>query len=709
MTDRNPQPGAQEPDYGEFATRVQSSVERLCAELAESWRVGQRPDLRGYLERLAPEERSLGLIRLLRVELQARRERGEEASEEEYRQQYPEESEAISLAFSTRGQAGVNTEAEVGWSVVTPDPHMFEATQIDASPRVLPDDGKSPWKPGMMLGGFRLERLLGQGGFGEVWKGLDTRLGWEVAIKLLRPKHLNTVHQRTFFEEARKLAALRLQGARVLEVLSADESAGWPYLVTRYLPGGTLRGWMRERPRDWQEASRVVSELAETLQMTHRQQIYHRDIKPENVLLDGAGQVYLADFGLATSEDQQVRVGLATGGTWGYAAPEQCERGVTGGRTDIYALGVLLYEWLTGRLPGPNDRGLHARWLQQPTLRAQPPRELNEDVPEEVQEICLAMLEKDFDQRKITAGDVARRLRGVLAGEPSPAREKRAGQTWVPKVLLGVTAAVLLAAVVTVAIWRSGEGGGTAVNAGTVTEGSAPAAAVVVPGERNSRSEEPLPEAARNLIQPISEFHHSRKWQGTLPVPPGLLNFPGRRDHLLFLVTPDDRKVLLTTAYPQFLPFAMFREKPLQEAQWRMSLDSYEGWCGFFYNWREVTAPQGGLEFMALMMYSTRPDDLPRQIYVAHALWKYDPKAGDIRWVGVPDPRRVFVNGVPPEEFKLTLRFNQGRLAGFLLDDQWEACPAADPPENPVVEGPFGLVLQGGAVQLSEPLLKFQP
>jgi hypothetical protein len=64
---------------------------------------------------------------------------------------------------------------------------------------------------------------------------------------------------------------------------------------------------------------------------------------------------------------------------------------------------------------------------------------------------------------------------------------------------------------------------------------------------------------------------------------------------------------------------------------------------------------------------------------------------------------------VPPEEFKLTLRFNQGRLAGFLLDDQWEACPAADPPENPVVEGPFGLVLQGGAVQLSEPLLKFQP
>jgi hypothetical protein len=353
---------------------------------------------------------------------------------------------------------------------------------------------------------------------------------------------------------------------------------------------------------------------------------------------------------------------------------------------------------------------LHARWLQQPLLRPQPPRELNEDVPEPVQQICLAMLEKDFDQRRITAGDVARRLREVLAGEPSPAREERASETWIPKVLLlGATAAVLLAVVVTAAIWRSGAGGPTPVNAGTATEGSAPAAAVVVPRERQSKSEEPLPEVARNLIQPMSESHHSRKWQGALPVPPGLLNFPGRREHLLFLVTPDDRKVLLTTAYPQFLPFSMFREQPLQEVQWLMSLDSYEGWCGFFYNWREVTAPQGGLEFMALMMYSTRPDDLPQEVYVAHALWKYDPKAGDIRWVGVPDPRRVFVNGVPPEEFKLTLRFNQGRLAGFLLDDQWEPCPTADPPTNPGVEGPFGLVLQGGAVQLSEPLLKFQP
>jgi serine/threonine protein kinase len=726
----------EQSDGGAEATRVQSPVERLCSEFAANWRSGRRPDLDSFLNRLPPDERSSGLVNLLRIEVQARRERGEEASEEEYRQRFPEASDAISIAFSTRGQTEEKTWAEIEWSLATPALERLEPTQLDPdqrdvvqrdvdqvqpvpvppAQRRVPLEEPSPWRAGVMLGSYRLEEFLGRGGFGEVWKGRDTLLYRSVAIKLLRPKHLNSAHHTAFFAEGQKLEMLRRQGARVLEVLSADVCAGWPYLVTRYLPGGTLERRIRERPRDWREACRVVAELAETLGLTHAQQVYHRDIKPANVLLDEQGQVYLADFGLATSEEQQVREGPSTGGTWCYKAPEQgvAAAGITGGRTDIYALGVVLYEWLTGRRPGLPDRVLHEQWLADPELRAQPPRELNGEVPEEVQAVCLAMLEKDDKKRNITAGDVARRLRGVLVNAECrilPTERPRA--SWNPKVLLGATLAVLLALPATLYIgrdigrgWWGGERTASTESAGS---GGQRSVAIVAGENRQPEAEEPLPEVARNLIQPISEFHHARKWQGALPVPPGLLNFPGRRDHGLFLVTPDDRKVLLTTAYPQFLPFSMVCEKPLQEVQLQIAPDDYDLWCGFFYNFREVPTLQGGVEFMGLLMYSTAPINLPREVYVVHALWRIDPKAGGLRWDGAPVPQRVFSDERSPEEFQLTLRLTEGRLTEFLLNQKWYACPVTDPPGNPIVGGPMGLVLQGGSVQLSPPRLKFQP
>jgi serine/threonine protein kinase len=702
-------------------TQRQSPVERLCAELAESWRMGRRPELRGFLERLAPDERSSGLVRLLRVELQARRERGEEASEEEYRQQYPEEAEAISLAFSTRGQTGVNTEVEVEWSVATPVPNMFEPTQIDPAQQPSRVEDESPWEPGMMLGGFRLEKMLGRGGFGEVWKGLDTRLGWDVAIKLLRPKHLNTEHQRTFFEEARKLAAMRLQGARVLEVLGANETEGWPYLVTRYLSGGTLRGQMRERPRDWQEASRVVADLAETLQMTHRQQIYHRDIKPENVLLDERGQVYLADFGLATSEDQQVREGLAIGGTWAYAAPEQCLQGISGGRTDIYALGVLFYEWLTGRCPGPSERDLHVRWLQQPTLRAQPPRELNEDVPEELQEICLAMIEKDFDQRKITAGDVARRLRRVLAPEHSAAASLIESQkSRVSGRLVGTVGVALLGCLGAVALWSAGTGDGPdmgrgrgpdaeqGAEAGRGEPPANPPAVAGSSGERPSEPEEPLPSMARGLIQPLGQRSHLIRWKGGLELTPGLLDFPSRRPQRQFLVVPDGDTLMLQSEYPQFLPLALSLDHQLREVSWEMETDQWLGF-GFFYNFRPSVGPDSAAEFAALMFFTTHPPELLPEVYAVHRQFRIDPTRGLVEDLGGQDHTRLFAERPAPQTFRIRFRFREGRLASILVNDELYAIPEGTLPMNDLVGGPLGVVLRRGHVVLSQPKLEFEP
>ena len=710
----------QQSDGGGEPTRVQSRVERLCGEFAENWCSGSRPDLDSFLQRLPREEQSSGLMNLLRIEVQARRERGEEASEQEYRQRYPAASDAISIAFSTRGQSGENTRAEVEWSVATPAQETFVPTQIDPDQmdpvqgqpgqRRLPVEDPSPWQAGVMLGCYRLEEFLGRGGFGEVWKGWDTLLHRPVAIKLLRPKHLNSPYQSSFFAEGQKLEVLRRQGAAVLEVLSADVIAGWPYLVTRFLPGGTLERRIRERPRDWREACRVVAELAETLGLTHAQQIYHRDIKPANVLLDEQGQVYLADFGLATSEEQQVREGPTTGGTWCYKAPEQGETaaGITGGRTDIYALGVVLYEWLTGRRPGLENSVLHEKWLAQPESRAQPPRELNGEIPDEVQAVCLSMLDKDVTKRNITAGDVARRLRGVLE-PPQPIGQARPViKSALPVWLLAVAGSLLLVLLVGVltlpSIVRSNaphavpdDFAGRSIRVGLASLDSPPSV-------EQPAVEELAP--GRMLIAEGSAAHR-RKWQGGRAVPPGLLRFRNRREEQRSFLIPDGEWLLLKSDYPQFIPFALTAERNLRRVTWRMRADRFDGW-GFFYNWREL--PSGKVEFGGLLFHMTHPENEVPKIWAHQTLFGVDELQAMVSPIRPFWQQEMFHETPPPQDFEISLRFVAGELTTLEINGIAVniAMNPADFAAIGSVRAPFGFVLQKSAVELTSPQLEFE-
>lgn len=715
----------QQSDGGAEPTRVQSRVESLCGEFAENWCSGSRPDLDSFLQRLPREQRSSALMNLLRIEVQARRERGEEASEQEYRQRYPEASDAISIAFSTRAQTEVDTRAEVEWSVTptaleTLSPIQIDPGQRDAARvqpvrvpparRRVPAEDPSPWRTGVMLGCYRLEEFLGRGGFGEVWKGWDTLLHRPVAIKLLRPIHLNSPYQTSFFAEGQKLELLRRQGARVLEVLSADVSAGWPYLVTRYLPGGTLERRIRERPRDWREACRVVAELAETLGLTHAQQIYHRDIKPANVLLDEQGQVYLADFGLATSEEQQVREGPASGGTWCYKAPEQGEQagGITGGRTDIYALGVVLYEWLTGRRPGLENIVLHEKWLARPESRAQPPRELNGDVPEEVQAVCLAMLEKDVTKRNITAGDVVRRLRGVMEPPQPIGKAQPVIASTVPRRLLAVAGSLLLAVLVGVVavstIFRSNAGravpddfAGSPIRAGLASLDAPP------PVEQPA-AEEFAP--GRMLVAEGSAAHR-RKWQGGRAVPPGLLRFRNRREEQRCFLIPDGEWLLLKSDYPQFIPFALTAERNLRRVTWRMRTDDFDGW-GFFYNWREL--PSGKVEFGGLLFHMTYPENEVPKIWAHQTLFGVDELQAMVSPIRPFWQQEMFEKTPPPQDFEISLRFDAGELTTLEINGVAVniAMNAEDFGAIGSVRAPCGFVLQKSAVELMSPQLEFE-
>ena len=696
-------------------TRVQSPVERLCVEFAENWRGGSRPDLDSFLERLPPSERSSALINLLRIEVQARRERGEEASAEEYRQRYPDASDAISLAFTTQPQARANTQAEADWSVATPALQTLDATQFDPNPVQEVPAPESPWQSGMMLGNYRLEERLDRGGFGEVWKGWDTNLHSTVAIKLLLPKWLNTCYHRQFFEDGQKLRALQQEGAQVVRVLAADDCQGWPYLVSEFLSGGNLQRWMSRQPRNWREAVRVVADLAKTLKLTHARQIYHRDIKPKNVLLDDRGQVYLADFGLAISEDQLAQEGLSTGGTWAYSAPEQAELGIAEGRCDIYSLGVVLYEWLTGRWPGPAEKKLHQQWLRQTAIRAQPLRELNEEIPEELQAICLEMLEKDYRKRNITAGDVERRLRAVLetgcdiGRQEIERRVEAEKQPWHWRgVLVAAGIAVMLGGVALVGLTNRWSDGANRRGQETGEMERTPEVKVVVAERNDTEAEEPLPEMARRLIQPVGQRGHLRRWQGHLELTPGLLDFARRRDFRQFLVIPPGDALLLQSDFPQFLPFGLSTEKPLRQVSWQMETDEFQGF-GFFYNFRENAGSNGETQFAGLMFYTLRPPELIPEFYGMHRQFRIDPLTGEVETLGGQDNTRLFQGRAAPLRFRVTLRFQRGRLTAFQVNDELYAIPEGSPQMNDVVGGPYGVMLRRGIMYLSQPKMEFEP
>jgi len=257
-------------------------------------------------------------------------------------------------------------------------------------------------QPGQTIGPYRILNQVGQGGMATVYRAYHSAMDRYVAIKLL-PRQLAESPEFTgrFRQEARTIA--RLEHAHILPVHDYGESDGYTYLVMRYLEAGTLKDRLQQAALPLPEVDRLFTQLADALDYAHAQGIVHRDVKPSNVLLDARLNVFLTDFGIAKllQGDANFTSTGAMIGTPAYMSPEQALGQPVDQRSDIYSLGVILYEMVTGRVPFEADTPL-AVILKHVNAPLPLPSSVKPGLPANIEKVLLKVLAKDPAERYAT-------------------------------------------------------------------------------------------------------------------------------------------------------------------------------------------------------------------------------------------------------------------------------------------------------------------
>jgi serine/threonine-protein kinase len=272
---------------------------------------------------------------------------------------------------------------------------------------------------GHQLGQYEITALLGKGGMAAVYRARQVSMKRDVAIKVIESEQAQTSgFVKRFEREVETIASL--SHAHILKVFDYGQHDGTVYLVMELLTGGSLADLIAKGPLPLDHAARMLDQIASALDYAHRRGIIHRDLKPQNVMLDEDGNAFLSDFGIAKiMSGEQVATMTAAGavmGTPAYMAPEQWKSEPVDARTDIYALGIILFEMLAGKLPFNADTAfgmMHKHVNEQPPIR-----NLGPEFPVGIERVLTTALAKNPEQRYSSAGEMSAGFKAALAGQP---------------------------------------------------------------------------------------------------------------------------------------------------------------------------------------------------------------------------------------------------------------------------------------------------
>ncbi|MFO0868916.1 MAG: protein kinase [Pirellulales bacterium] len=464
-------------------------LERLRAEQVRRWQLGQRVPLEELLREPADADLASdadALLDLLYSELLLREEAGENPTVDDFVARFPALDEPLRRQFAVHAAL----PSGEGWSALvqhstTIDSHTIQQRASSLTAVTLPEVPE-----------YELLSELGRGGMGVVYRARHRQLKRIVALKMIRDRALadETVRAR-FRAEAEAVA--RLQHPHIVQIYDCGECDGCPYLSLEFVAGGNLEAWTRSPLHSPRECAAMVETVARAVGYAHQQQIVHRDLKPANILLAPGGasdshsgvtpnvssttelldcRPKITDFGLAKqfSADVQLTHSEAILGTGAYMSPEQAwghSRDV-GPPTDVHALGVILYELLTGTTPF-RDQSLIKTLDRVRFAVAEPPSRLRAEIPAALDAICLRCLQKEPADRYPTAEQLADDLRRFLHSEsladvPTRSPTARAPRSWTARLAVWSALALLVVGAAAIAVgkwWSPPATSGTAVSA----------------------------------------------------------------------------------------------------------------------------------------------------------------------------------------------------------------------------------------------------
>ncbi|HWT01224.1 MAG TPA: protein kinase [Pyrinomonadaceae bacterium] len=418
------------------------------------------------------------------------------------------EARAAFLAEACRGDAALRAEVEALIAAHERPDFFLDAPAYELAAETLAGE-RADSLVGQHVGRYEVLELIGSGGMGDVYLARDTRLGRKVALKFL-PDYLadDAGRVRRFEQEAR--AASALNHPNILTIYEIGQSDARYFIATEFIDGSTLRERIQGGPMRADDALEVASQVASALAKAHQAGIVHRDVKPENIMLDADGRAKVLDFGLAkftphlnaggasaTASTLYTAPGLVIG-TTAYMSPEQARGREVDARTDIWSLGCVLYEMVTGRPPfgGETRADVLAAVLErepEPLAGATPP------VPAELQRITKKALQKDREKRYQTSKDLAldlENLRRELDADTKEISAPKPGRRKTRALALALTAGLLLAAAVFAGIrWWPSRG----------PEAAAPAAVAPAPA--------PAPERRLAYSITVQKYRNGKPYQ----------------------------------------------------------------------------------------------------------------------------------------------------------------------------------------------------